>query len=135
MAEGIARSMAGRLPGVEGGIASAGIEGLVGTPPPAMALDVANAHGIDISSHRARQLDKGMLDEAKFVLCMTKEHKARISSAFPRASKKVFLLTEFGAEPPTEGSDIEDPYGGSRLDYERCFLRIRKELERIVRGR
>jgi len=73
-----------------------------------------------------------MLDTYDLILCMERLHKERILSAYPHIGQKVHVLTEYLApEPPTE-PDIQDPYGGTMEEYERCYRRIRTEVERIA---
>ena len=80
--------------------------------------------GIDISSHRSRQLTKEMIEYTDLILTMTIGHKMAVLSAFPQADGKVFTLAEYSGE----NDDVADPYGGSVDVYRSC----RDEIDRMV---
>ena len=41
-----------------------------------------------------------------------------IENMFPEAIEKTFLVTNFCDNQPINGTDVPDPYGGSRKEYE-----------------
>lgn len=77
------------IQGVEFG--SAGTRALVEHPiDPPMAAEV---HGVgDPSQHVARQLTRGLLEEADLVLTMGPDHRRWILDAWPQHGRKVLLL-------------------------------------------
>jgi protein-tyrosine phosphatase len=85
-------------------VSSAGIGALVGHKADAKASQLMMARGLDISNHRACQLNKEMIRRADLVLVMELAHKMEIESKEPSAKGKVFRLGEWG------GYDIPDPY-------------------------
>lgn len=85
-------------------VSSAGIGALVGHKADANASQLMMARGLDISQHRACQLNKEMIRRADLVLVMELAHKMEIESKEPSAKGKVFRLGEWG------GYDIPDPY-------------------------
>ena len=57
-------------------VSSAGLGALVGRPPDKKACQLMLEKDLDISGHRARQLNKDMIRKADLVLVMESSHKA-----------------------------------------------------------
>jgi protein-tyrosine phosphatase len=100
---------------------SAGIAARDGEPADPQACEVMQAHGIDLSSHRARRLNELMCAQAELILVMEHAHRRHIERAVPVVRGRVF---GFGLMPvpPDEFAwlDILDPYRGPRAGFERC---------------
>jgi len=67
--------------------------------------------------------------ENDLVLTMTSSHKMALKSSFPEFKDKIYSLNEkaFGKD-----SDIEDPFGKSQDDYNKCADEIFNAIERIL---
>lgn len=85
-------------------VSSAGLGALVGHPPDAKACQLMMKKDIDISGHRACQLNKVMIRKADLILVMESSHKSAIEEFDPCAKGKVFRLGNWG------NYDIPDPY-------------------------
>ncbi len=85
-------------------VRSAGLGALVGEPADQMARSLMDQEGLDIATHRARQLDREMLRSADLVLVMEQGHKVELARLEPQAWGKVFLLGHW------TGEEIPDPY-------------------------
>ncbi|MDR3095646.1 MAG: low molecular weight phosphotyrosine protein phosphatase [Paraburkholderia sp.] len=109
MAEGILRV---RLPAVR--LGSAGIGALAGNAPEEHAISLMAERGIDISTHRARQLDASLCRDVEFILVMDNEQKRVIESNYTFACGRVFRLGHFGK------FDVPDPYRASRETFAAC---------------
>lgn len=84
------------------------------------AVSIMKEYGMDISTHRSRQLTREDLEKAGLVLVMTKAHKDIISSTFPEFCDKVFTLAEYvGAI-----EDVADPFGGDLEAYRKCAAQL-----------
>jgi protein-tyrosine phosphatase len=113
---------------------SAGI--VVGQPEgcPRETLGAAERFGIDLSGHRSRQVDQGLIIEANMIFAMEAWQFTRLRKLFPQHVGKIFLLSLFEENPP-ERSDsfhvlnIRDPYGREIEDFIECFERIDACLE------
>jgi protein-tyrosine phosphatase len=99
MAEAMLRQA---LPGHD--ISSAGLGALVGQPADPHAIALMQQQGLDITSHRARQLESWMLGAADMVLVMETEQKRHVEQQHPLCRGKVFRLGEAGK------FEISDPY-------------------------
>ena len=54
--------------------------------------------GIDLTGHRAQAVDAQLIDWADLVLTMTQRHQEYVSSTFPAATTKTYVLKEFLAD-------------------------------------
>ena len=110
-------------------IASAGSYCETNSPADAMAVTVARERGCDLSQFRARQVTKEMVQEADYIFAMGNSHKLYLYVIAPEAQKKIYLLSEYETEANWERyPDIEDPTGGNKEAYEKCFDRLEEAL-------
>ncbi|MGH8579792.1 MAG: low molecular weight protein-tyrosine-phosphatase [Gammaproteobacteria bacterium] len=92
--------------GIEGfEVKSAGLNALVGYPVEGTAQRLMQEQGVDLSAHRARQLDRELLLWADLILVMEKEQKKILNSIAPTARGKTYRLGEWS------DADVLDPYG------------------------
>ncbi|MDW5299756.1 MAG: low molecular weight protein arginine phosphatase [Sedimentibacter sp.] len=117
-------------------ISSAGISACEGEKANEKAISVLKSQGIDITSHKARQLTDNIIEASDLILTMTYNHKMAIQRYAPKASKKVFTLKEFSStfneENVEYNFDIDDPFGMDYNVYERSMEEIKSELEKII---
>lgn len=85
-------------------VRSAGLGALVDHGPDEKALKVALQNGLDISSHRARQITMDMLKWADLVLTMEEGQKKNLLLKYPWLEGKVFRYGD-----PAQ-IDVPDPY-------------------------
>ena len=88
---------------------SAGVAALVGEPAAPRAVRVMEEIGVDIASHRARQVDGAMVGDADLVLTMTPEHREALRRQFGGAGTEIRTLLEYVYGDAMAG--IADPYG------------------------
>jgi protein-tyrosine phosphatase len=93
-------------------IESAGLGALVGQPADPIAVELMQARGVDISNHRARQLEDKFIKESDLVLVMELNQQHYLERQYPLARGKIFRLAE------SAKTDIPDPYRKSRQDFE-----------------
>lgn len=120
-------------------ISSAGISAYDGEKANEKAISVLKSRGIDITSHKARQLTDKIIEDSDLILTMTYNHKMAILKYAPKTSKKIFTLKEFANtfnEENTENNednfDIDDPFGMDYDVYEQSMEEIKSELEKII---
>ena len=97
---------------------SAGLGALVGKPADPLSVEVAAAHGLDLSSHRAQQVASWMCQSAELILVMEQDHKAQLEKQFPLVRGKAFRLGEPGQ------FDIADPYRQPKDAFEAAYSAI-----------
>lgn len=99
-------------------VSSAGIGALVGSPADPIAQALMLARGIDISAHRARQLEAEMVRANELILVMEQGHQQHLHQLYPAARGKVHLLGKW------QGQEIPDPYRKSESHFARALEMI-----------
>lgn len=103
---------------------SRGLVVLFGEPINPKAEIVLKKHDLEINNHISKGLKESEIDDTTLILAMTQAHQRKIMEAFPNA-KDVFTIKEYAGE----SGDVVDPYGGTLVDYEDCYI----ELARLVK--
>jgi len=85
-------------------IESAGLGALVGEAADPHAVQCILDQGIDISAHRARQLEQELLQGTEIVLTASKAQVGEVERLYPWTRGRVFRLGHW------LGYDIDDPY-------------------------
>ena len=116
-----------RLEGVSAKVSSAGIQALVNQPADGLAQEIAQTHGLDLSPHLGRQVEKSVLEEHELVLVMEDHHRDYIRSRFPQVSGKVFLLGKWEEE-----MQIPDPYKKSPDFFKVVYSQIDRSVAHWV---
>jgi len=97
-------------------VRSAGF-GPSGAPAEREVVEVMAEIGLDLSHHRSRTVDAGMLAEADLVLAMTRQHVMELVLLEESCWSKTFLLGEFaslaGSMPLDASSLAVADFGGS----------------------
>lgn len=85
-------------------VQSAGLGAVVGMPADETAVRLMLHRGIDISSHRARQVSRVLCTQADLILVMDSEQRGRLEGMYPQVRGRVFRIGEYTKR------DIPDPY-------------------------
>ncbi len=117
MAEALLRE---RLPADEREfeVQSAGLGALVGHPADEIAQKLMHREGIDISGHRARQVDSKLVHWADLILVMETSQKKALEADEPSARGRVYRLGEWG------DFDVPDPYRQPEKAFEQALTLI-----------
>lgn len=102
-------------------ISSAGTSALVGSKADTTMLDLASKKGIDLSSHRSRQVCEEIIFEHDIVLVMDASHYKWMRDAFPQDRAKILKMCHWSG-----GHDIPDPYRRSLAVYDAVYKKIRQ---------
>ena len=108
-------------------VGSAGTWAQAGLPPDGRAIQDARERGLDIKSHRSRQVSSVLLSQSNLVLVMEAGQKEALQVEFPNERQKVFLLTEVAGGVPY---DIPDPSGPDGATHQE----IANELEELIKA-
>ena len=103
-------------------VQSAGIGALIDSPAETLAQKVAKEHGLDISTHRSRQVTMDMLKWADLVLVMERGQEEWLLSRYPWLKGKIFRYGE-----PMK-VDVPDPHG----HLENAFQMAWNYLEKLT---
>ena len=97
---------------------SAGLGALVGSAADPLSVEVAAAHGVDMSANRAQQLVSWMCQAADLILVMEQFQKTEVEQQYPLVRGKVFRLGELGK------FDITDPYRQPKAAFDTAYKSI-----------
>jgi protein-tyrosine-phosphatase len=112
------------IPG-EWRVESAGTWAESGAPAASFSREVLEQHGLDLAAHRARRVDRQLVESADLMLCMTRSQSEALRAEFPDRARHIELLSVMAGS----GYDVPDPYGGPREGYERMVSEIRHLIE------
>jgi len=93
-------------------VRSAGLDALVGHPADQNAQTVAHQRGLDLSEHRAVQVNLDMLRWANLILVMEDTQRAELRDRQPDTAGKTLLLGHW------DQSQVPDPYRGDLRLFE-----------------
>ena len=99
-------------------VESAGLGAMVDWPASEHAESLMKERGLDISSHRARQLTPELISEADLILVMELGHKKAIEAEDLTARGKVFRFGEW------RDKDINDPFQQPKVQFEKALREI-----------
>jgi len=103
-------------------VKSAGLAAMIDQPADQIAQDLMMLRGLDISSHRARQVTSEILANIDLILPMTTRQQEQIVSKFPSLFSKVHRLGKW------DGYDIPDPYRRPRGAFEHCLVLVEQGI-------
>jgi protein-tyrosine phosphatase len=127
MAEAVlAHRLAAR--GVTATVASAGIGALVGKPADPTAVELMRERGLDITSHRARQLTPDLIRDAELILVMEADQQKAVESILPSARGRVHRIGRWGQ------FDVPDPYRRDRAAFERALALIDRGVDDLEKA-
>lgn len=129
MAEGLFKKIAGDNDfECELNIYSGGMNANEGEGANPKAVAVLEEYDVDISEHRAKNVDAQTIADADLILTMTASHKDMLLYLFGGAAEeKTFTLLEYAGE----NGDIADPYGGDINVYKKCAKEIYDALLKV----
>ena len=104
-------------------LASAGLGALVDQPADPIAVELMRERGIDLASHRARQLTPLMIRQADLVLVMEERHRQHVHAMLPEARGKVHLLGKW------QQAEIPDPYRQDEQAFRQALALIEQGVE------
>ena len=117
-----AAMLAATLPGRR--VDSAGLGALVGHGVEPTARELAEADGLDVANHQARQLTEAMLQAADLILVMSEGQRHAVADLAPAALGKTMLLGKW--LDGGKGREIPDPYRKSREAFEHVHGLLRE---------
>jgi len=138
LAAALARLEAGRR-GMALEASSAGTSAAAGSPASEYSMRAAERRGADLTSHRARPLERRDVAGADLVLGMTSAHLNALRVEHGR-ELNVGLVTDYlPVAHPRHGLPVADPYGGSEERYEEvarlleeCVVHVLDHLEAMA---
>lgn len=126
MAEELCRMMARELEISGLALRSAGTDAIDGLNPSFGACAVLNELGNDeIYNHLSRRINEELIEEADLILTMTKQNREDVLALSGKAVGKTYTILEYTA---ASDEDIEDPFGGDSMVYEKTLDKLELAL-------
>jgi protein-tyrosine phosphatase len=122
MGEYLLKSMLTVIDNQKINVSSAGTHSLVNFPADKPAQELMLSKGIDMSAHRARQLDDKILYEANLILTMTLEQQKYIEKIFPNACGRVHRVGKW------DEFDVMDPFKRPQVIYKQVYALLEKGI-------
>ena len=114
-------------------VKSAGVRAVFGKPASDIAMQVSGNHGINLGEHRSQPVSQELMDWADWVIVMTPGQQEMLKKQYPQKVESIILLKGLGRpDPRPEDLEVRDPFGSDYWGYERSFLEIAAEIERIL---
>ncbi len=107
-------------------VMSRGLVVLFGEPINPKAEIVLGKHELEPVNHISKGLKASDIEENTLILTMTANQKRKVSEEYPEA--EVYTIKEFAGEI----GDVVDPYGGSLIDYEECYIELARLVKKAV---
>ncbi len=106
-------------------VVSAGLSAAIGAPASPESVELLEAEGLDLSTHESQPLTDRLLNHVDHVFTMTRQHRAAILAERPDLEQTVNLLS-------ADRTDISDPIGGGRAEYEACKMEIERAVDAVL---
>lgn len=105
-------------------VLSRGLVVLFSEPINPKAEIILKKHDLELPNHVSKGLKASDIEENTIILTMTANQKKKVLELYPEAAD-VYTIKEFAGEL----GDVVDPYGGTLMEYEECYI----ELGRLVK--
>lgn len=117
----------------------AGITAINGKKATAQAINTMEKRGINISSHKAKQVTPELLLKADLILTMSVSNLDAVVKMVPQVIERTFTLKQFASGLDKDGDtscadlDIVDPVGKDLGFYQKCAEEIEENLIKLLR--
>ncbi len=108
-------------------VLSRGLVVLFSEPINPKAEIILKKHDLELSNHVSKGLKASDIEDNTIILTMTASQKKKIQELYPEA-KDVFTIKEFAGEL----GDVVDPYGGTLMEYEECYIELGRLVKKTV---
>lgn len=103
----------------------------IGEPPDRRAQASAMQRGIDLSTQRARLIEKADFEKFDYVLAMDEENYQNLAALCPDSHKqRLKLLMEFA--PHLNQREVPDPYYGGTSGFERVMDMVESAAQGLL---
>jgi protein-tyrosine-phosphatase len=114
-------------------VSSAGLHAIPGNEAHPMAIAAARDFGISLDQHRARLLTPALVEQATVIFAMDFQNQVELSSLYPQARRKTFLLSAF-AGADHRSAEIADPYYLGAEGTQLCYQTLSVCIQNLARN-
>ena len=108
-------------------VLSRGLVVLFSEPSNPKADTVLKSHNLDLKDHKSKGLKDSEINEDTLILTMTERQKMNVLEIYDSA-KYVYTIKEFVGE----NGNVEDPYGGTLIEYEDSYAELSLLVKKLV---
>ena len=108
-------------------VTSRGLVVLFSEPFNPKADTVLKNHNLELEGHFSKPLKNSDIDENTLILAMTEKQKQSVIEDF-KDTGNTYTIKEFVGE----SGDVTDPYGGTLIDYEDCYVELARLVKKTV---
>jgi protein-tyrosine-phosphatase/predicted ATP-grasp superfamily ATP-dependent carboligase len=109
-------------------VLSCGYDTYDGRSSPHEAIAAAKKFGIDLTTHRSKEIDKNLIQNAQSIFVFDEKTRNILLSRYPSSKKKIHRLGLLvGKKHPI----IADPYGGNLKTFIETYQKIIKALKKV----
>ncbi len=95
-------------PPFQAAIGSAGTWAITGLPPISEAIQYAQERGFTVENIRSKEIDKNLIENSRLIIVMSSGHRESILLEFPRASDRMFQLSQICRNQTFDVPDLGD---------------------------
>jgi protein-tyrosine-phosphatase len=112
-------------------IMSAGVHAIAGREAHEWAQQAAAELGVSLTQHRAKPVDRELIEAADCVLAMDFQNKAELLALYPEAENKIYMLSAY-AECEWRDHEIPDPYLGDLETTRYCAKQLQVCIQNLI---
>ena len=114
-------------------IDSAGTAGYhIGSAPDFRSVEIAQAHGIDITQQRARQVNSKDFQEFDLIYAMDKQNYSNLISLASNEKERNKVKMILNEVNENKYESVPDPYYGIENGFEKVFSMLEDACEKII---
>lgn len=106
---------------------SRGLVVLFAEPINPKAEIILKKHDLELNNHVAKGLKASDIDDNTIILTMTLNQKKKVLELYPE-TKNIYTIKEYAGEI----GDVVDPYGGTLMEYEECYIELGRLVKKTV---
>lgn len=112
-------------------IKSCGTQACSGQKATEYAIYTISKYGVNLSNHRAINIQDLNIEEADYIICMTKMHYDYVIEKYPKIKSKVYILKEMVLDS-NKYLDVDDPWGFDLQVYSGCAKEITDAIDKLI---
>ncbi len=112
-------------------VCSAGTFASTGDTSTYSAIEVMDEYGINLTLHRATNVNESNILQMDVILCATTSHKNMLINMYPNLKERIYTMKEYVGFDKND-LDIKDPWGYGIEVYRVCAAEIEKCIDLMI---
>lgn len=96
------------------------------------AVQTMKEYDIDLTNHKATNIQNSKIKDMDIILCATTAHKNNVINMYPELKEKIFTMKEYAGYDDND-LDIKDPWGYGIDVYEKCAKEIEECINKYIK--